>query len=68
MGLATHQSTRSLFNPVPDMAIVFVCVAIGHVIREYQSGRQVTAKFEGNGVNCKFRYLVIMDVDSKLIR
>ena len=53
---------RKMFDPVPDLAIVFVCVPIEHAIREYETGRQVTAKFEGNRMVHKCKSLVEMDV------
>lgn len=40
-----------MFDPMPDLAIVFVCVAIEHAIREYQTGRHTVTNFEGEYVN-----------------
>ena len=53
---------RKIIDPVPDSVIVFVCVAIKHAIQEYETGRQVTAEFEGNGIVRKCESLVKVDV------
>ncbi|MCJ1470388.1 hypothetical protein MMC07_009033, partial [Pseudocyphellaria aurata] len=49
--LATHPYTKQILRRVPDLVIVFVCVALEHAIREYETGRKVSGKFEGNGVS-----------------
>ena len=53
---------KKMFDPVVDSAIVFICVAIEHAIWEYETGHQVTAKFEGNGMVRKCKFLVEVDV------
>jgi hypothetical protein len=46
-----HQCTQNMFDSLSIMIIVFVCVCIEHVIREYQFDHQTTMKFEKSNMN-----------------
>lgn len=67
MKFAMLQYNNKMFDTVPDLAIVFVYVAIKHAIWEYKTRRQMTAEFEGNKMVHKCKSLVKVDIQSKLI-
>lgn len=68
MGPALHEFTHRMFIPIPDMAIMFVCVAIRHAIEEYESGIQMLSSFETNPLDSQSRLSAVDSVQTKLIR
>ena len=67
MRLAIVQCNNKMFDTVPDLAIVFVCIAFEHAIWKYKTRRHITTKFEGNEMVCKCKFLMKVDVQSKPI-
>lgn len=63
-----HELNHHMFNTIPDLAIMFVCVAIRHAIQEYKSGHQIVPNFEGNSMNGQSQLSAIDSVQTKLIR
>jgi hypothetical protein len=51
MKFIVQKFTRKFFNSFFDAVVIFVCVNIEHVIREYESRRHVSSKFEECYVN-----------------
>lgn len=56
VGIATQVHTKEFFDPLPEVALVFVCICISHAIREYRTGVQKTEIFGAHDAASEIRF------------